>query len=832
MTIQKKKEKVVPIQRGTLYGLIKKQGLSSEAESIMLNSLEELIKNGITDPQVIALLSRKVNKYLNSDLKRTIGKISIPQLGFILDKRGEEFLDIYMKTMNGVGNINFLLSAVIGNVNTVDNIVLFSPEGITEWIKDGMEKFNPGENNLEGTVEFSRWILMVKPYDDTSDYRIKERAVFLDDIKGSLTVFIRSNLGLILTVKKTMKGAYTKETDELGVYLPEYFDKHQTKDTNKTAYYLLASHEGMHIWGGSFKLTLNTICKILSGKGIKVVDLELKRNGRIKEITCIKNGKKLKIKSQTALIEQISDYPGLLHDLWNINEDMKIDGWFIDEKAYAWGGESRRIVHNYINEEYISKCSGEGAKAINDTILLVTSFIALSENKQKLADAFITGNTKGLGESEKEAVEKYKKINNENAKKIIKKYIQEIIKVSNNRKHYTDETILLSERMTEDVKKFITKQEFAESQGKGFGTKGPNSIEDLDLENIEIEIGDSDEDGIPVNMEDIPPELMEKIKEKINEGKETKNEGDKPNEGEINWVFPEYRGEILVEGYSSVKEKQGTEVPPKIDKNGVNKLEAVLRMITTSKTRIITGGLAGHADPREKRRWKQDKKIGIRRPRDYHEITEITDVRSVAVLLSGDMSGSTNMRLDGKRKIDYIAEGVNTVGTAITKIPSIKFGAYFYSSSGPANTIAIWAKKFDEPNMRYVNIKPTAANRDGVQMRFGGKILEGQKAQTKIFIWTCDSMPADNDYNGKQAVDDTRRARLDLEAKGIKTLAVTVPPDKGFYNECGFSDVSEYLDYLHGPGNWRMIKSEQEYCDALAELIKIHLSRLRRRGYR
>ena len=174
-----------------------------------------------------------------------------------------------------------------------------------------------------------------------------------------------------------------------------------------------------------------------------------------------------------------------------------------------------------------------------------------------------------------------------------------------------------------------------------------------------------------------------------------------------------------------------------------------------------------------------DKKAGLI-PSDKLYIKHIKQTRDVSVLLLVDLSRSTANAVFGshgtvldveKEAIVLFCEALEVVGDA--------FAIAGFSGTGRLGVDFFQIKALDE-NMndavkRRINaMAPQRSTRMGAAIRHATSQLEKVSSKVRLLIILGDGFPNDLDYKQRYAVEDTRRALFELQARGIYTHAITV----------------------------------------------------------
>ena len=199
-----------------------------------------------------------------------------------------------------------------------------------------------------------------------------------------------------------------------------------------------------------------------------------------------------------------------------------------------------------------------------------------------------------------------------------------------------------------------------------------------------------------------------------------------------------------------------------------------------------------------------DRRIG-EPPSDRLFIKRVKDRREVAVLLLVDVSRSTANCVPGSEAsvLEIEKEAVVILCEALTVLGDALAVAGF-SGSGRLGVDYFRIKDFDEPlseevKLRIGGLQPQRNTRMGAAIRHAARELASQPAQVRLLLILSDGFPNDTEYKGGHAVADTRQARTELIARGIRFHALTVnlPADP-------------QLDQLYGKARHHVVSDVRE----------------------
>jgi hypothetical protein len=192
-------------------------------------------------------------------------------------------------------------------------------------------------------------------------------------------------------------------------------------------------------------------------------------------------------------------------------------------------------------------------------------------------------------------------------------------------------------------------------------------------------------------------------------------------------------------------------------------------------------------------------------PSDRLFVKRIKDRREVAVLLLIDLSRSTANRVPGSEAsvLEIEKEAIVILCEALTMLGDVLAVAGF-SGSGRLGVDYFRIKGFDEPltdevKRRIGGLQPQRNTRLGAAIRHSARRLSEQPAAVRLLMILSDGFPNDTDYRGPYAAADTRQARAELTACGIRFHALTVnlPADP-------------QLDQLYGKARHHVVSDVRE----------------------
>lgn len=205
------------------------------------------------------------------------------------------------------------------------------------------------------------------------------------------------------------------------------------------------------------------------------------------------------------------------------------------------------------------------------------------------------------------------------------------------------------------------------------------------------------------------------------------------------------------------------------------------------------------------------KGCGIQNTRFYREKTRQYRDISVAVLM--DASRSTQARL-GKVRVIETAKQSLAVLAEVLSLAGDDFALYSFSSDSRLRVRCDCIKPFDvayddEAQRNILEVKPQNYTRLGAPVRHIGCKLALRQSRQKLLIVLTDGKPHDptDRYEGKYALEDTRRALIEQRAKGVECFGLTID-----------QQGPRYLKHLFGAGHYAVYSHLSEMPEILPNL--------------
>jgi len=187
----------------------------------------------------------------------------------------------------------------------------------------------------------------------------------------------------------------------------------------------------------------------------------------------------------------------------------------------------------------------------------------------------------------------------------------------------------------------------------------------------------------------------------------------------------------------------------------------------------------------------------------------------LAVTILVDVSLSTDAWVDNRRVLDVEKEALLVLANGIAACGD-RCSILTFTSRRRAWVRVETVKDFDEPFSKTVEhriaaLKPGFYTRMGAAMRHATAKLSEQHNRKKLLLLLTDGKPNDVDhYEGRFALEDTRRAVSEARTKGINVFAVTVD-----------REANAYLPALFGHGGYSLIAKLSKLPAALPAIYRM-----------
>ncbi len=178
------------------------------------------------------------------------------------------------------------------------------------------------------------------------------------------------------------------------------------------------------------------------------------------------------------------------------------------------------------------------------------------------------------------------------------------------------------------------------------------------------------------------------------------------------------------------------------------------------------------------------------------------DDRDLAVMVLLDISNSTQFQVGNCRVIDVERQAMIVMAEALSEVGDV-FSIYAFSGYGRSQVDCLRLKAFDDPyddqvRERIFSLTPRGSTRIGAALRHMAKRFARRQERHRLLLLLTDGRPFDpaDNYKGRYALEDTRKALQELSNAGIYTYGLTI-------DRAGL----EYLPYLYGPGKYMVFSN-------------------------
>jgi nitric oxide reductase NorD protein len=188
--------------------------------------------------------------------------------------------------------------------------------------------------------------------------------------------------------------------------------------------------------------------------------------------------------------------------------------------------------------------------------------------------------------------------------------------------------------------------------------------------------------------------------------------------------------------------------------------------------------------------------------------------RDLAISILIDISLSTDAWVEDRRVIDIEKEALLVLAHGLASCGD----DYSIQSFTSHRRHRVWVntlKDFDEPmsdktERRITAIKPGHYTRMGAAIRHTAAELSKRPNRHRLLLILSDGKPNDSDYyEGRYAIEDTRRAILDSRQDDLKVFGVTID-----------RDAQHYIAHLFGQGCYAMVHKPEDLSKALPGIYR------------
>ncbi|MGV3741492.1 MAG: nitric oxide reductase activation protein NorD [Burkholderiaceae bacterium] len=189
--------------------------------------------------------------------------------------------------------------------------------------------------------------------------------------------------------------------------------------------------------------------------------------------------------------------------------------------------------------------------------------------------------------------------------------------------------------------------------------------------------------------------------------------------------------------------------------------------------------------------------------------------RDMAIAILIDISGSTEARVSGsKRVIDIEREASLLVSVAMENMGE-PFCIQAYSGEGPDGVVVRTVKSFEESYSATVarrigSLEPEQYTRSGPAIRHATSTLMKQPARHRLLLLLSDGHPNDVDeYGGRYGVEDMRQAVQEAKLQGVSPFCLTID-----------RQAADYLSKTFGQHQYALLPKPELLPTVLLDWIK------------
>ena len=188
--------------------------------------------------------------------------------------------------------------------------------------------------------------------------------------------------------------------------------------------------------------------------------------------------------------------------------------------------------------------------------------------------------------------------------------------------------------------------------------------------------------------------------------------------------------------------------------------------------------------------------------------------RDLAIAILIDVSLSTDAWVEDRRVIDIEREALLVLAHGLATCGD----DYSIQSFTSQRRQRVWVntlKSFDErmcevTERRIAALKPGHYTRMGAAIRHTAAELAKRPNRHRLLLVLSDGKPSDSDYyEGRYAIEDTRRAIMDARQQELKVFGVTID-----------RDAHDYIAHLFGRGGYAMVHKPEHLAMALPGIYR------------
>lgn len=183
--------------------------------------------------------------------------------------------------------------------------------------------------------------------------------------------------------------------------------------------------------------------------------------------------------------------------------------------------------------------------------------------------------------------------------------------------------------------------------------------------------------------------------------------------------------------------------------------------------------------------------------------------RDLAISILIDVSLSTDAWVEDRRVIDIEKEALLVLSHGLASCGD-DYSIHSFTSHRRhrvwVNTLKTFDEKMSERTERRIAaLKPGHYTRMGAAIRHLASELGERPNRHRLLLVLSDGKPNDSDYyEGRYAIEDTRRAIMEARRQELKVFGVTID-----------RDAQQYISHLFGPGGYAMVHKPEHLALAL-----------------
>ncbi|PCJ90460.1 MAG: protein norD [Porticoccaceae bacterium] len=195
-------------------------------------------------------------------------------------------------------------------------------------------------------------------------------------------------------------------------------------------------------------------------------------------------------------------------------------------------------------------------------------------------------------------------------------------------------------------------------------------------------------------------------------------------------------------------------------------------------------------------------------------MTTRAQARDLAISILIDVSLSTDAWVEDRHVIDIEKEALLVLAHGLASCGD-DYSIHSFTSHRRHRVWVNTLKTFDEPmseaiERRITGLKPGHYTRMGAAIRHTAAELSKRPNRHRLLLVLSDGKPNDSDYyEGRYAIEDTRRAILDARQKELKVFGITID-----------QDAQHYIAGLFGRGGYAMVQKPEHLSQALPRIYQ------------